>query len=709
MPNLVSGLAGYFFFLDGKQLNQTPVAEGANFIADGLVSNTDYSSRLTVAPVDKSGNVGAQVPYTGLNAQTLNPTPDQNPMSATDVANIDAIMARCIAAGAGPRVDISIAGPMGYLRKSYGAAGSLDDHYLIASQTKTFTGHAVLMAMDKGLLSLDDKLSKYVAGVAYTDPTIRQMFTHTSGLYDYEANQSLALNFTLNPTASMTVDQVIAIIKAGGSSPSVFAPGAGWFYTNSNYFMLAKIVEAVDPAKRTIDQIIQQDIFTPLGMVNSRFRTAVGTPPSPYMVGYANNPILAMLGITLRQDVSNQNPAFIWAAGAIDSNLSDMMKWGRELRDGTLLHPATQALRRSTFVTEAVNPRWGLNFQGPPTVNWCLALQQWGSWFGHDGSWLGYDGATAFEPVTGTVITVSENFQTGAPHVLAAVSTVLYELADYLCPGSMVNAGYKTGADAAAAITCSTAGMSSAVTGAIYAPGEFQPFTELNVDRNNQPVPAGCTGCYVTLLGAGGPGGTGTATYNATGGSGGGGGGRVNRTFILRAQLGDTYTAGHGVNGGDSVFASGGISLRAGGGQRGTCTAAYGATAAGGAGGTWSAAGMDGVTGANGSAGASAYMMGGSNGNANTDDAGPGGASGRGSYNALSGGITAGGASSTVPATAAGKPGADATPGHAGSSGGEGAAGGKYGAGGGGGYSYGNVAGQPGGPGADGLALVEWV
>ncbi|GAB4677572.1 serine hydrolase domain-containing protein [Mycobacterium avium] len=708
MPNQVSGLAGYYFFLDGKQLNQTPVADGANFIVDGLSSNTDYSGRLTAAPVDKAGNIGAQVPF--ANAKTLNPTPDQNPMAADKVAAIDAIAARCIAAGAGPGLVVAIVGPDGYLTKAYGnGSATTDDHYLIASQTKMFTGTLVLMAVDKGLLSLDDPLSKYLSGYR-VDPTIRQMLMMQSGLFDYEQSPNLGTNFILNPTGAMTVDQLIAIIKAGGNgATSEFPPGTRYYYTNSNHFVLAKILEAIDPAHRTYDQILQQDILTPLGLVNTRLRTATGTPPAPYAHGYDHNPILAIFGIVLMRDVSNQNPAYVWSAGGIDSVISDMVKWGKAFRDGTLLSPEMHQLQMTEFAEQPQTPPFGLAHTGPPTFGYGLAALRCGSWVGHDGSWLGYDSCTMVEPTTGTIISVYENFQTTSPNPLAAISTVWYEIATYLHPGSTNNLGYKTGPAITASVAAAAGGMSSAAAGAVYAPGEFQPFTEVNQDRNNQPIPDGCTGCYVTLLGAGGPGGRGTSTYNATGGSGGGGGGRINRIFIPRAELGDTYTAGHGVNGGDSVFTSGAIALRAGGGGAGYCTAAYGATAVGGAGGTWSATGLDGVTGANGSAGANSSMMGGANGNPNTDDAGPGGAGGRGSYGALSGAQTTGAASSTVPAGAAGKPGGDAQPGHAGASGGEGAAGGKYGAGGGGGYSYGNVAGQPGGPGADGLVMVEWV
>jgi hypothetical protein len=112
VTNQVSGLAGYNFYLDDgtghkNKLNTTPVAEGIGFTISGLASNTDYSGLLYVSSVDMAGNESALVAFTGLNAKTLNPTPEESPMGSTDVAAIDAIMTRCFAAGAGPSVSIA--------------------------------------------------------------------------------------------------------------------------------------------------------------------------------------------------------------------------------------------------------------------------------------------------------------------------------------------------------------------------------------------------------------------------------------------------------------------------------------------------------------------------------------------------------------------------------------------------------------------------
>ena len=57
--------------------------------------------------------------------------------------------------------------------------------FKIASQTKTFTANLILQLVGEGKVSLDDHISKWVAGVPNGDQiTIRQLLNHTSGLAD---------------------------------------------------------------------------------------------------------------------------------------------------------------------------------------------------------------------------------------------------------------------------------------------------------------------------------------------------------------------------------------------------------------------------------------------------------------------------------------------------------------------------------------------
>ncbi|WP_161552073.1 glycine-rich domain-containing protein [Mycobacterium xenopi] len=243
----------------------------------------------------------------------------------------------------------------------------------------------------------------------------------------------------------------------------------------------------------------------------------------------------------------------------------------------------------------------------------------------------------------------------------------------------------------------------------------FTPFAEENINRTNQPVPFGCSGCWVTLIGGGASGNQANVTAGQQGGPGGG---RLNRVFIPAASLGSTYSVTRGLgattartSGGDSMFTSGSVALTAQGGQYPNAFSQ--------AGGSWSATGISGVTGADGTTGGngSPNSNPGSPGVNNPNNAGAGGGGGTASSGTTGGkggdsSTVTGGAGGTTTAHRDGFSPADAAPGNGGAgggggggNGGAGAKGGLYGGGGGGG------AGQNGpfGAGGDGYTLVEWV
>ncbi|QEA10790.1 minor tail protein [Mycobacterium phage Weirdo19] len=590
MANQISGLDGYLFYRRNPdntdtQLNSVPIPEGgdwADFRVTGLDASTDYTGQFFAAPVDKAGNVGAKVPFT-LGAQTLDPTPEQNPMSAADEAAIDAIMAQCRARASGPGVTIAIVSPRGYLFKSYGNGTTAPDrHYRIASQTKMWTAHAVLQAIDDDRLAFTDTLEQFVPGVPNgTIITIEHLLTMTSGVYDYQLDSGLGFSFYINPAMALSVDDIIGRIKAGAP---MFPPGGGYHYTNSNYFLLGRVLEAVDSHGRRCDQIIAQDVLAAAGMVNSSFPTATGGLPAPAASLWHNNVILSAIGLAWPQNVTVQNPAMVWASGAGVSLISDMIQWGRTIREGTLLSPAMHDKLLSTFHEHPMAP-WGLHGQSPDHYGYGYGLYRVGSWLGHGGSWIGADSGTMVEPTTGTVISVFTNYQ-----VPTAPSMTLYwfELAEYLLPNSAKYPGYGTGdpVEGGAFSTMIPGMVSTAAEGRVYAPGEFQPLTELYTSGEldavvDKPTPVGATGVWVKGVGAG-AGGRPGGPLNSAGGTGGGGGGGFGEFYIPSSALGPTYSAsyglagGPGLDGGDTVFASGAITMRAGGGRvagtGGVCT-----------------------------------------------------------------------------------------------------------------------------------------
>lgn len=234
----------------------------------------------------------------------------------------------------------------------------------IASVTKSFVATAVLQLVDAGALKLDDVLEKFVPGIA-NGPTItmRDLLGMTSGIYDFTSNAAFNTTFDANPDMPWTFADTLAIIKA---NQPLFAPGTNIAYCDSNYSILGEIIQMVTgkPART----VIADSIAAKLSLTHTLW-PADSTIPAPHPNGYVPQgldpakPNQAFDNAAHPPRVVNAvNPAVAAGAGAIISSLDDLKVWGREIAEGSLLAPATQAerLKARRFNGVPVNLGYGL-------------------------------------------------------------------------------------------------------------------------------------------------------------------------------------------------------------------------------------------------------------------------------------------------------------------------------------------------------------
>lgn len=137
----------------------------------------------------------------------------------------------------------------------------------LASGSKPFTSLAVLQLYQAQKLSLDDAVLKYLPDFPFRTVTIRQLLTHTSGLPKIEDIEDDYIK--AHP------DEVISNDKAyhdliGFKDSLMFMPGDRFRYTNTNYFILARLVEKI--SGKAFDAYIKEKIFDPAGMKCSYVR-----------------------------------------------------------------------------------------------------------------------------------------------------------------------------------------------------------------------------------------------------------------------------------------------------------------------------------------------------------------------------------------------------------------------------------------------------
>jgi len=133
----------------------------------------------------------------------------------------------------------------------------------VASLSKQFTAACVALLVQRGSLSLDDEVRRYVPAVSKFPERllVKHLMYMTSGLPEYYAQpRDNGLNW--NMYDYFTVDTAIAATLR--QPRLLFAPGTQWAYSNVNYMLLTKIVEQVS-GQRFAD-FAEQHLFIPLGM-----------------------------------------------------------------------------------------------------------------------------------------------------------------------------------------------------------------------------------------------------------------------------------------------------------------------------------------------------------------------------------------------------------------------------------------------------------
>ena len=255
-----------------------------------------------------------------------------------------------------------------------------EDHFRIASVSKTFTATVILQLVDEGKLSLDDTLEQYVPGIPNgPEITIRQVLHMTAGIYDFSLDEQFMAEYDRDPTVLVTPQDVIAIVER--HEPD-FAPGTSFSYSDTNYTLLGLIIEQITGTSAA--QALQDFIFTPLGL-NQTSLPDTPRMPEPFPRGY----IAASATDDTLRDVTLSNPLSAWTAGGIVSTLHDLQLWAVALGQGTLLTPETQRERLQWI---------GLPGDSRLPVSYGLGIMNVAGFIGHNGAIYGYSTWVLYDP-----------------------------------------------------------------------------------------------------------------------------------------------------------------------------------------------------------------------------------------------------------------------------------------------------------------------
>ena len=209
----------------------------------------------------------------------------------------------------------------GMANLSYDIPFEPDTRTNIGSTSKQFTGLAIMLQAERGLLTLDDDIRKHVPELPDFGETItiRHIITHTSGLREF-ANLMLMTDRQLFHGDWIERSELIEIVQRQPALQN--SPGAEWNYNNTAFGLAALIVERTSGLD--FHQFMQDNVFGPLGMT----RTLVRPDPEYIVKDMSEGYTPGELGFRQTGDLGAST-----GAGGIYSTVEDLQKWVQNYSD----------------------------------------------------------------------------------------------------------------------------------------------------------------------------------------------------------------------------------------------------------------------------------------------------------------------------------------------------------------------------------------
>ncbi|WMM23928.1 serine hydrolase [Tissierella sp. MB52-C2] len=238
--------------------------------------------------------------------------------------------------------------------------------FAIGSVTKQFTAMAIMQLSEKGLINMEDSLSKYLPDFPNGESiTIHNLLTHSSGLAnftDLEEFYTLSVN-KLNPM------DILDLIK---DKPLMFKPGESFSYNNTNYLILGILIEKL--SNMSYEEYLQKNILTPINMNNTG-------------ISYGkNNGLHDATAYSGHLEVAPIDDEVVlrgtYSAGNMYSTTEDLYRWSEALKTEKLVKKETM----NQIFTEHID----MEEAGSYGYGWMIIDSGVGKMILHGGNTLGF-------------------------------------------------------------------------------------------------------------------------------------------------------------------------------------------------------------------------------------------------------------------------------------------------------------------------------
>jgi D-alanyl-D-alanine carboxypeptidase len=298
------------------------------------------------------------------------------------IQTLEALADRAVEAGI-PGVSVAIVSgdqtvliARGVADRESGEAMTPDHRFRVASITKSLVASVVLQLVGEGRLALTDTVEDWLPGALpeNADATIEDLLRLESGIFSFDEDERLMAPYYAGDFGYTW--QPEELVGLAAAHPALFPPGERFYYSNTNYVLLALIVQKI--TGDTLSQSVHDRITAPLDMSSSVMatRSELEAPYSHgYMLGLSDEPV----------DVTGISASSVFGNGNLVSTALDSARFFGALVNGRV-------------VSDAQLPRMLASRRPGPNSGTSYGMGVWlsdefypcGQFVGHDGAGPGY-------------------------------------------------------------------------------------------------------------------------------------------------------------------------------------------------------------------------------------------------------------------------------------------------------------------------------
>ena len=242
------------------------------------------------------------------------------------------------------------------------------DQFQLASLSKPFTALAILKLVSEKRISLDDSVSTFLPCTPYHNVTVKQLLTHTSGIgyYAYVTDSLWGMpEYFMQNADLMTMFECEEI-------PNYFEPGRQFNYCNTNYVLLADIIEA--ETQIPFGVYIKNEVFDRLNMKDSEILDVFNKATQEYIVRghFASGKCM--------------EPSYldgVYGDKGMYSSLGDLFEFYRQMDELTIVDAKLWSEARSTQIKSGRREAYGFGWR-------IKQLNDSDSLVYHNGWWRGF-------------------------------------------------------------------------------------------------------------------------------------------------------------------------------------------------------------------------------------------------------------------------------------------------------------------------------